>query len=526
MTFRALIKKQVLESFTSLFRGKENGKKDDGTGMRVLLVVLFCLLGGMFFMLGKALCIPLVEQGLEWLYFAFIGTIATAFGIIGSVFATKSKLYEAKDNDLLLSMPIPSWMVLFSRMVGLYVYTLFFEAIVFLGATLAYFTTVTFTFDAALATLLTILVAPLGTLGICCILGWLLALITAKLPLQKLLTLVISLAFMVAYFLLYSKLNDLLTYLMENGGALASKMKSILYPFYVLGMGCVGSWKHFSLFLLTFLGVFGLVYSLLAATYLRLVTANRGNRKVKYKSKSYRQNSAVFALLKKEFKRYFHNPMVVLNCLLGSIFVIVVAFVPLFTEELRLLADKPDADEWIALGVAAAVCGCSSMNVISAVSISLEGEHLWILRVSPAKTGEILFAKGLFHWLMTGIPLVLSVVILSIILKVQIVFAVLAAVVGALFVACDAALGLVLNLKHPSLHWTNELTPIKQSVTTMLSMFAGIGLLIVLVVGYFLWGRLLFAGGYFLIVTALLGGGLAGLIVWLKKRGQKLFEEL
>ncbi len=527
MMVRALLKKQLLESFSLLFKGRGGKEKKGGsaTGTAVLMIVAFGVVGGMFFMVGKGLCLPLIEQGLEWLYFAFMGVFATAFGIIGSVFATKSQLYEAKDNDLLFSMPVPSWLVLFSRMVGLYAYTFFFEALVFLPAVLAFFTTATVTFSGVAIALLTLFIAPLGTLGVCCILGWLLALITAKLPLQKVFTLLLTLAFMAVYFLLYSKLNEILNYVLANGGALAAKTKAYLYPFYLLGVGCTGGWGEFALFALLFVGVFALVYLLLATTYLRLVTSNRGSRKQKYKGKSYRQNSSVGALLKKEFKRYFNNPMVVLNCMLGSIFLLIVAFLPLFMEELKILADK-GADEWIALGITAAVCACASMNVISSSSVSLEGENLWILRSLPVKTEKIFLAKVLFHWTMTAIPAAISITMLCILLKVNVLFAVCAAVVSLLFIACDGALGLLLDVKHANLHWTNELVPIKQSVTTLLSMFVGLVLLIFLAVCYFLWGRLLFAGGFFLFTALLFGGGLAGLVVWLKKRGVKRFEEL
>ena len=65
------------------------------------------VLGGMFAMLAKILCAPLHAAGLGWLYFAMMGLIAVLLGAFGSVFTTYSTLYLAKDNDLLLSLPIP-----------------------------------------------------------------------------------------------------------------------------------------------------------------------------------------------------------------------------------------------------------------------------------------------------------------------------------------------------------------------------------------------------------------------------------
>ena len=38
--------------------------------------------------------------------------IALALGIFGSVFNTFASLYQAKDNDLLLSLPIPIYAII------------------------------------------------------------------------------------------------------------------------------------------------------------------------------------------------------------------------------------------------------------------------------------------------------------------------------------------------------------------------------------------------------------------------------
>ena len=44
---------------------------------------------------------------MDWLYFTLMGLVAIFLGAFGSVFNTYSSLYLAKDNDLLLSLPIP-----------------------------------------------------------------------------------------------------------------------------------------------------------------------------------------------------------------------------------------------------------------------------------------------------------------------------------------------------------------------------------------------------------------------------------
>lgn len=65
-----------------------------------------------------------------WMYFALMGLIAILLGTFGSVFNTFSGLYLAKDNDLLLSMPIPVSVIVASRLISVYIMGLMYSAVV------------------------------------------------------------------------------------------------------------------------------------------------------------------------------------------------------------------------------------------------------------------------------------------------------------------------------------------------------------------------------------------------------------
>ena len=74
-----------------------------------------------------------------WLYFALMGLLAVFLGAFGSVFNTYASLYLAKDNDLLLSMPIPvRTMLLASRLLGVYLMGLLYSGVVILPAVIVY----------------------------------------------------------------------------------------------------------------------------------------------------------------------------------------------------------------------------------------------------------------------------------------------------------------------------------------------------------------------------------------------------
>ena len=107
----ALFKKQMMEVFAWLYHSRKTGKnraKPATIAFAVLYsVLIFGVLGGMFFAMASALCAPLIEAGLGWMYWSIMGLVSVALGVFGSVFNTYASLYQAKDNDLCCPCPCP-----------------------------------------------------------------------------------------------------------------------------------------------------------------------------------------------------------------------------------------------------------------------------------------------------------------------------------------------------------------------------------------------------------------------------------
>ena len=119
--FKALVLSQIRIVFSSLFRS--SGTKKMNMAMKVGIGLLAVYVIGCIFMLfgmiGAASCLPLHQAGLDWFYFSLMGGISILLNIIGGIFASKTVLFDAKDNELLLSMPIPPFLILAGRMLSL-----------------------------------------------------------------------------------------------------------------------------------------------------------------------------------------------------------------------------------------------------------------------------------------------------------------------------------------------------------------------------------------------------------------------
>ena len=121
---KTLVKKQLMEIFRSYFYNAKTNKKRSTAGIIAYILffaaLMIGLIGGMFTGLSVSLCAPLTQAGMGWLYFALMSLLAIFLGAFGSVFNTYSGLYFAKDNDLLLSLPIPVRALMASRLLTVY----------------------------------------------------------------------------------------------------------------------------------------------------------------------------------------------------------------------------------------------------------------------------------------------------------------------------------------------------------------------------------------------------------------------
>lgn len=525
---KPLLKKQFLETVAVVFYGKDGKRRSPLAlvGFALLMLYAFGAVGAMFWFISDMLCTGLVEAGLAWVYFAFMGIMATGFACIGSIFAAKAQLYEAKDNELLLSMPIKPRHILFSRTTGLYALAWFFSALVLVPATICYFTVVKPTALSVVFSSLILFIVPLGSLSVSCLLGWLIALVTARLRSKNFVTLVFTVAFLAVYFWLYSKMQDYLSYIVANGAAVGEAFQTRLFPFWQMGLAATGKGTAFLAFAGLFIGAFALVYLVMDKTFLRVVTQKKGGAKAKYKRKERKAAPAAIALFKKECARFVKNPMIALNCLLGSLFFLIFPVLALcnldFCRQIAALAYQGE----LALIFIALLCFVSTMNMLTASSVSLEGETLWIVQSLPVEPWTVLQSKLAVHIVFTGAPALLCTLVTGVAIGLSVGW-LLAAVVAVLaFILLCASAGLAINIKLPNLRWTSEIVAVKQGLSSLVAMLVEWGAAALFIGGYFLFGKYLSAWSYAVTVIAVLAVANAALLAWLKKRGAKIFANL
>lgn len=529
---RILLKKQMLELNQQFFQNKKKGtsrSKTSSYAFLLLYVVLLIFLGAIFFSVGMSLCEPLVQAGIGWLYFVIMGMIAVALGVFGSVFNTFASLYQAKDNDLLLSLPIPIPSILVVRLSGVYIMGLLFGSIVMIPTIIVYAVVTQPGVGTIVCDIIWLLLISIFVLTLSCILGWVVAKINSKLKNKSMITVIVSLLFIGAYYYIYFKANDLLKAVIVNSMTVGAKIKGAAYPLYWLGRAGEGELVSVLLLALVVFVFFALVYGVLAHSFLKIVTANRGNAKVHYREKRMKRKSQNSALLARERQHFLSSATYMLNCSLGTLILIVAAVMLLFKGDFvyQFLTQIFAEDiGFIAVIGCVAVCILASMNDITAPSVSLEGKNLWIVQSLPVTSWQVLKAKLNLHLLFTVLPTFLCSVGVIIVLHTSFVLSVLLLLLTLLFTVLNAEVGLALNLMMPNLKWTNEAVVVKQSFGVFLAILLGWGYAFALIGIYLLVDERLGAPVYLTLFSLLTLVFVLLLYNWLKKRGTKIFENL
>lgn len=535
---RVLIKSRFQALFYSLFKGRRRGKKKSlngssvAKGIGIALLVVY-VVGCLFFALGSMfyqLCEPMVKGGFTWLYFSLVAMMAIALCFMGSVFTTQTQIYDAKDNELLLSMPISPRYILASRMITLLGLNYIYELIVVIPALVVYCMFGKVTALSAVVFFIGFLILPFLVMTLSCIIGWLVALITSRMRNKTIITMVLSLGFLAAYFYIYSQMSNYMQSIVAHMNDIAEAMKKAFFPIYHLGVAIQDvNWVSLLWFLAFAILPFALIYLLLSKSFIYMATMKRGTARVVYKEKQLKVSSPKGALLRKELKRFTGSAMYMMNAALGVVFLVIGAIVLLIKRKalIETISETGIPTEYLAPILVAGICAIAVMNFITAPSISLEGKNLWIAQSIPVKTLDVLMAKVDMHLVVCIPPVILASIVSIFVTNADILEAIMLLLLPILYTIFAALFGLVLNLKFPKFDWINETVAVKQSISGILAMFGSWAMLILPVVLYLvLFMKIMTVMTFMWVVSVVMALICLLLFEYIKHRGTKIFVSL
>lgn len=529
---KLLLKKQFMEFFRGIFHDPNKNRKRSTAGV-IGYILLYALLEivmiGMFGTLAWALCDAMTALQLDWFYFASMTLVAITFGTFGSLFISYSTLYLAKDNDLLLSMPIPSSDIILSRLLGTYLLGLLYSGTIMLPTVVVYWATASISFASLIGCIVLIFDVSVIVLVLSALLGWGVAKISVHIKNKNIILTVLQLVFLGVYMVVYTNLQSILQSFLEKAVLFGLFIKESVYPLYVIGTIGTGNYIAIIASLVATLFVAYAVYALLNRSFLSDVTATPKTERRKYRHRKLQRNGIFVALVKKEFSRFVSSPAYMINCGLGTC-IMAVAFVFLLIKRNDLVETAVALDNTIpGIMAVAAACGASAlacMNDSAAPSVSLEGKNLWIVKSLPVSPLQVLLAKVALQILITAPFVLLISVALVTILPLQVVDMIFVIFLPLLVTVLFSLFGVMMSILIPNLNWTNEIVPIKQSMAVVIALFGNMLYVMGMVFSYFPLAETWTSYAYLTMVTVISLILTVSILFYIIKCAPRRFENL
>ena len=532
-----LIKKEMKNLFRTYFINQKSGKgysKGKTLSFILLFVFLIIMMMGIFFGLGLSMAGPFVSMGLGWFYFAIMGMMALGLGVFGDVFNTYAMLYKAKDNELLLSLPIPPSKILLSRMIVVMLLGILYESMVFIPAVIGFWISGGANYCNVPMTIvsqvLIFLFLGLFITTLTCLLGWLVALISNKMKHKSIGVVVLSIFFLGIYFLFCTKLGDFINALLLNAEAFSNRVKSVFYPAYAFGMAGVGNVFDTLIFVAFSLLTFLVAVYFLSISFKKITTTSSGNVKRKFRGVTGKQSSQYRTVMRMERIRFTSIPTYTLNAGLGLLFMpIMLVFLIIKRDTVVSVMEMFRETEYgpiIPMVLSAMMASIVSMDCGSAPSMSLEGKSLWILQSSPIDEKTIMRGKIDFHFYLNVIPAFLLSFCGSILLGLGLLDIALITIYTVAFTYLISSFGMMMGTMRVNLNWTNPVIPIKQSMAVMITLFGGWVVAIVYPLSWYLMRSFMPSVIWKILMTLLIVIFDVVCYRWCVTKGAKIIKEL
>ncbi len=457
-------------------KNKDGTVKKVGRGRLVGISLLYAFIAAMFLSVSLTLAIVLGQVLLplnaEWLYFGIFTVALFSLIFVFSIFETKSEIYECRDNDLLLSMPIKPGDIIASRVSVVLIYN-YIEALIIMVPCIVVYAVISGGVIGVLGLILVTLLLPLLATALASAAGYAVARITKRMKSKTFFTVAVSLVFIMAYFIGYNLLvNNFESYIGEVESSGQVPINGFLYH-----IGAIAMLRPLNavLFILTSVAVSAAAYYVISKNYIGIATAER-NSAVRYRVAALKPSSLRRALIDKELRRFFSSANYILNCSLGLVFELIVGVIaainkPLVSEfSQEIFGGFSYALPTVSVipTAIAIIIMLSSFNMMSSCALSLEGRSLWILKTVPVSAKDVLVSKTVPHLIVSAPPTVICSVLFMIATSAPVeywIFFILTPLLANLF---SALLGTVINAAFPKLEFENEIQPIKQSFSVFL----------------------------------------------------------
>lgn len=513
---KALIRLELcnLYGFNVFRNTKDKDEKKRYIALSVCILVLFVILMG--YISGN--CYGYIKLGVSEIVPAYLVVLTSMISVVFSALKSGGMIFRKKGYEMITAMPVPTWKLIISRFLRLYVENLIIAMLIMVPGLVTY---AFLAFPGGIGCLLGFLLiffVPCIPTAVSIGIGVLITGIASRMKNKALAEALLSIVFVVGVLVM---MPQFATEMEEMSPEAIAKILTMAvgvlenwYPpaAWFATVVKTGSMISFMLFILVSLLVLILILCITKVNFHNIfIKLNETHSNKAYKMGELKAQGVMKTLITREARRYFSSGVYVSNTIMGPILGMVFCISLLFIELDSLVADLPVAISVEPL-VPLLIGAIFSLMPPVACSISMEGKQWWILKTMPLTMKSILDAKLLFNLLFIAPFYVVAECFVMIALKPTGLAILWLILIPALMIVFSCVFGLFVNLKYPKFEWETEVYVVKQSLSSMLGGLGGLLVTVIFMVGMVVLPEA------FLDVFCLIGCSLLGIAIGLLYR--------
>ena len=458
-------------------------KKNNFTKIFLPIIIALFLMGSIY-SYAELIIQELEPVNMEFVLLTLFVILTSVLTLIEGIYKSGNLLFNCKDDNLLLSLPIKKRDVLFIRIFKFYIFELLYNSLFILPAIIVYAIHTTPNFTFYIVSIISIILLPIIPILLSCILGTLITFFSSMFKNGRLIQTILTFALLLGIIYISYNSDNIILNIAKNASSLNDIITKIYYPagIYIELITKFSIIKliefiiiHIILFALTIVFV-GKIYFNINSN-VKSIKPSRSNKHYTIKS-----STQVKSLIKKEFNRFINSTVFITNAGFGVVlFILACILLCIKYDDLANMLTSGEntvtldyIKNCIPILLFGLICFSSFMTSITSSMISLEGKAFNILKSLPVKPYTIVKSKILAAILII-IPCILigdSIVFIK--FKFDILSIILILIASIIFPYLSETIGIIVNLKYPRMDAKNDTEVVKQSMSSAISVFIGI----------------------------------------------------
>ncbi len=483
-----LVLKATMSGDMNIFNHKNNRKTKNGKNISSKFIFLFfgIYLSGIAFLYANMVVEPLKSVDMTHVMLELFIITVSFLVLLECIYKSQGILFEAKDNDLLLSMPIEKKTIMVARIIKLLVFEYIFDFIFLIPAIVVYGNIENPPFHYWIVSAFMVLTLPIIPTVFGSAIGYIIKIFSNKFKkgkaVQTITTIISTLG--IIYFMI--QFQSILSNLANNAKKIDELITNIYYPVKIY-ISLINEFNIINFTIMIVLNIFiSLAFiKLFSISYFRVISKSSEHVKITKYRMGKNINSQIKALMLKDFKNFISSPVYMVNAGFGLIIFIIatIAFsidfegTILFLNKNILMDDSgleiQNILQFVPIGFLAMLLFVNLLSMISSSSISIEGKSFEILKTLPVSPKKILLSKVLMSNIIILIPTIICSIIISIRFNFEIIMILQIILLSLLLANFTSTLGLIINLIFPKMDAKNDTEVVKQSISSLIATFSG-----------------------------------------------------